>query len=342
MGSSIISERLLNQRLTSSTFHQPVDVVRWLGAVQSQDFNAAKWALGLRMPSATNAVIEDAFNRGEIVRTHVLRPTWHFVAPEDIRWMLALTGPRVNLRCGSGYRMYELDEQVLKRTNSVIAKALKNGKHRTRSELKAILNRAGVAADDSVRMGHILIRAELDGVVCSGPLRDKQFTYALFDERVPAGLKLSGDEALAELARRYFTSHGPATLADFVWWSGLTTEDARRGMALVDGQLNQTPNNAPGNRRSAHLLPAFDEYTVAYKNREILFDPDSQMSKWDAIGPTIIVNGKIVGRWKSKLDKKAVTITVNAAKTLKTPEQQAIAKAAKAHAAFYGLPVKIS
>jgi hypothetical protein len=308
---SVISARLRNHKLSSPTFNEPADVVRWYGVVQAQEFHQAKWALALRMRKATNATVEDAFNRGEILRTHLLRPTWHFVAPEDIRWMLQLTGPRVNLRCGSTYRQYELDAPVLKRSNRALTNALKGGKQLTRSELRAVLNRAGIAANDTVRFGHILLRAEQDGVVCSGPRRGNQFTYALLEERVPEGKRLSGDEALAELTRRYFTSHGPATLADFVWWSGLTTSDARRGIALLDRNLERieigeavywNSGSAPKpSRTSAHLLPAYDEYNVAYKQRQLVFDPNSvsQITNWGALGPTIIIDGRITGIWKT-------------------------------------------
>jgi Winged helix DNA-binding domain len=355
VNASIISARLRSHRLSSPTFQLPADVVRWFGAVQAQDFNAAKWALGLRMRTATNAVLEEAFNRGEIVRTHLLRPTWHFVAPEDIRWLLELTGPRVSLKCGAAYRAYELDAAVLKRSNVAITKALKGGKHLTRSELRAILNRAGIAADDSVRMGHILIHAEVARVVCSGPLRGRHFTYALLDERVPADRKLTRDEALAELTRRYFASHGPASLADFVWWSGLTTNDARTGIALLDRELRKlsiekttywSSDGRPGSQRNAgaHLLPAYDEYTVAYKNREIVFHPDaaSQLSAWGVLGPTIIVDGKIVGTWKSTFEKGSIKLALNSPKVLTKPEKQAITAAAESYAAFHAIPASVA
>src|SRR6185369_16429190 len=114
-------------------------VVRWFGAVQAQDFNAAKWALALRMRKATDGVIEEAFNKGEILRTHVMRPTWHFAAPEDIRWLLQLTAPRVNLRAGPNYRKFELDAEVLKRSNKIFTKVLQGGKHLTRATLKSAL-----------------------------------------------------------------------------------------------------------------------------------------------------------------------------------------------------------
>jgi hypothetical protein len=354
---AVISARLRSHKLPSATFERPADVVRWFAAVQAQEFHAAKWALALRMRNATNASLEEAFNRGEIVRTHLLRPTWHFVAPGDIRWLLQLTGPRVNLRCGANYRKYELDERLLKRSNRVLANALKGGKHLTRAELKAVLSRSGVNANDTVRMAHVLLRAELDGVVCSGPRRGNQFTYALLEERVPQCKPLSGDEALAELTRRYFMSHGPASLADFVWWSGLTTNDARRGIALLDRDLEQAKIDetvywsadaatktdrslkSPVPNTGAHLLPAYDEYNVAYKNRQLVFDGGTGITTWDALGPTVIVDGGIVGTWKGTLDQSSLQIVVNAARTLNKPEKNAIQKAAERYASFLGLPL---
>src|SRR6185369_4462037 len=219
--SDVLSQRLHNQKLSSSELEKPVDVVRWLGAVQAQDYHAALWALALRMRNATHAAVEAAFNHGEIIRTHVLRPTWHFVAPEDIRWLLQLTAPCINRRCSGTYRRFGLDDAVFKRSTKVFVKALRGGKHLTRAALRAAHNQAGIPADDTVRMGHLLLRAELDGLICSGPRLGKQFTYALLEERVPPGKTLTREEALAELTRRYFSSHGPATLQDFVWWSGL-------------------------------------------------------------------------------------------------------------------------
>lgn len=344
--SAIVYDRLRNHKLSSSTFKQPADVVRWLGAVQAQDFNAAKWALALRMRNATNDTVEDAFNRGEILRTHVLRPTWHFVAPEDIRWMLKLTAPRVNVRCGPNYRKYELDEKVFKRSNKVIATALKSGEHLTRAELKTALDRAGVACDDPIRLVHILLRAELDAIVCSGPRQGKQFTYALLEDRVPAARTLTHDEALAELTQRYFASHGPATLADFVWWSGLTTNDARRGIVLADRHLEKDlldetiywaakPSNSRRSVASTHLLPAFDEYNVAYKNRRIVFD-SAKTTNWDALGPTIIIDGRVAGTWTSTSQKDHLTITLNPSRPLKRREKLAIAAAAEQYRAFLG------
>lgn len=318
-------------------FRKPVEVVRWFGAVQSQDFEAAKWALALRMQSATNAAIEEAFNRGTILRTHVMRPTWHFVAREDIRWLLDLTAPGVNVRCGSGYRMFELDDAVFKRSRKVFERALRDGKHLSRAELRRKLNESGVAANDGVRMGHILIRAELDRVICSGPRIGKQLTYALFDERVPATKMIDRDEALAKLTRLYFRSHGPATLQDFVWWSGLSTAGAKRGLELVRLEKltveekvywNIRSSEAQGGSTTAHLLPVFDEYFVAYKDRESVFELQPGKSTWDSLGPAIVINGVAAGTWNKRL------VDLKFSRALKKTERLAIAQATARYAEF--------
>jgi len=343
--SDVLGHRLRNQKLSSPDFAEPAEVVRWFGAVQAQDFNGAKWALALRMREAKNAVIQRAYDEGRIVRTHVMRPTWHFVAREDIRWLLQLTAPRVNMKSGSAYRMFELDAATFKRSNKVIANALKGGKHLTRSELKTFLNRAGIAADNPIRLAHIVLRAELDRVVCSGPMAGKQFTYMLFDERVPASKTFGREEALAELARRYFKSHGPATVQDFVWWSGLTVTDANIAIELIDRDLRKemvaeklyvgprSRRTARPSKYSTHLLPAFDEYNVAYKARDLVIDGGAPLSTWDALGPMIIVDGKAVGTWKRAGNK---VITLNTSNALKKSQKLAIATAAERYTAFLG------
>ena len=315
--------------------------------MQSQDFEAAKWALALRIRNATNAAIEEAFNRGTILRTHVLRPTWHFVALEDIRWLLELTAPRVDLRCGPGYRTSELDNTVFKRSHKVLERALRDGKYLSRAELRRKLNEAGVEANDTVRMGHILIRAELDRVVCSGPRIGKQLTYALFEERVPATKTIDRDEALARLTRLYFRSHGPATLQDFVWWSGLTTADAKRGMELVERSIEKETigekvywsirsNEALGRSSSpVHLLPVFDEYFVAYKDREIVFGPPDGRASGDTLGPAVVINGVAAGIWKRTNDKKSIEVKFTRA--LRKAERVVVDQAVARYAEFLGL-----
>lgn len=344
----LVTQRLHNQKLSAPEFRKPVDVVRWFGAVQSQDFEAAKWALALRMQDATNTGIEEAFNHGKILRTHLLRPTWHFVAPDDIRWLLALTAPRVNLKCGPNYRKLELDDATFKRSRRVLESALRNGKRLTRAELRKRLNESGVAADDTIRLAHILIRAELDGIVCSGPRIGKQFTYALLDERVAGSEKIDRDEALAKLTRRYFRSHGPATLQDFSWWSGLIVADAKRGIETVRLEKAVIEDKVYWKLRSskapqqplnvAHLLPVYDEFFVAYKDRQIVFDSQDgvpSLTSWDLLGPTVIIDGVAVGTWKRTNDKKS--IEVNFIKALKKTERAAVAQAVTRYTEFVGL-----
>ena len=344
--SALVSQRLINQKLAFSNLKKPVEVVRWLGAVQAQDFGAAKWALGMRMLTATDALVEKAFNEGKILRTHVMRPTWHFVAPEDIRWLLQLTGPRVKANCGAYFRKLELDDALFKRTNRVLINALSGGKHLTRAALQKLLIKAGVDANDPIRLSHICLRAELDQVVCSGPRIGKQFTYALFDERVPATKPLDRDEALAKLAQRYFTSHGPATLQDFVWWSGLTVKDAQLSIALAGGRLEKVLINtkdywiSPGAQStqplySAHLLPAFDEYTVAYKDRQD-FVAQQSMTKMGLLGPLIVTGGHLAGTW----DKKSGTIALRPLRALTKSDTAAIAAAVARYETFLGTPLQ--
>lgn len=353
----IALERLTNQRLSSPELKKAAEVVRWMGAVQAQDYNAAKWALGIRMRSATDEIIEKAFAAGEILRTHVMRPTWHFVTPADIRWLLKLTAPRVNAANGHYYRKLELDEAVFKRTNKAIANALSGGRQLTRNLLRSAVQRAGVSTDDPLRFNYILVRAELDGVICSGARQGKQFTYALLDERVPETQHLSRDEALANLTRRYFTSHGPAALPDFVWWSGLSVKDANSGLDLVqrhllkeviDGKTYWRSSSVPTLKRSegdAHLLPAFDEYLVSYKDRSAAFEaknrketPGGNMT----LGPVVVIRGRVIGSWTRSLGEKSVRITLNHFAPVSKTERQLVANAADRYGVFLGKTVVLA
>lgn len=221
----LVRRRFHNQKLARSRFHRPAEVVAWLGAIQAQDYAGAKWAIGLRSTGLRDAGIEQAFNEGAILRTHLMRPTWHFVTPADIRWILALTAPRVHAVNAYSYRKFGLDRGIFARSRVAFERALQGGKQLTRLELASVLGRAGIPAE-SLRLAYLMMQAELDGVICSGARRGNQFTYALLDERAPHVKNLEREEALAELTRRYLSSHGPATLSDYVWWSGLTARDA--------------------------------------------------------------------------------------------------------------------
>ena len=354
----IAHQRLHNQLITQRTFEKPGDVVEWLGAVQAQDYAAAKWAVGLRLQGTTDDDIEQAFTCGAILRTHLMRPTWHFVSPADIRWILALTAPRVNAVNAYYYRKLALDDAVFMHSNAVLAKALQGGKQLTRPELASVLQQAGIATDDLQRFTHIMMRAELDGIVCSGARRGKQFTYALLDERAPQARTLDRDEALAEFARRYFRSHGPATLQDFVWWSGLTVADARAGLEMVTSQLihevvdgqtywfSMSTPSAKDLSPTVCLLPNFDEYIVGYTDRSAVFDA-SHTNKIDPRGNvlfnhTIVMDGRVVGTWKRTIKKDAVIITPSLFTPLNDAETRAFAASANRYSAFLDMSVNVT
>jgi DNA glycosylase AlkZ-like len=352
----IARQRLHNQALIETAFSKPRQVVRWLGAVQAQDYAAAKWALALRLQDATDDDIERAFTEGAILRTHVMRPTWHFVAPEDIRWLLALTAPRVHAANSYQYRRLELDKSTIKRSNAAIARALRGGQQLTRTELASVLQKAGIDARN-LRLGYLIIRAELDGVICSGARRGKQFTYALLDQRAPASKILDRDEALAELTRRYLTSHGPSTEEDFRWWSGLARADVRSGIELIkrqlassviDGTIYWSVPSAPlakNRSQSVHLLPNFDEYIVGYTDRSAIFD-SFHTDKLDAranplFQHTIVINGQIKGTWKRVFKKNQVAVELHPFAPLTKDERNAVVAAAQKYAKFLGLPVAL-
>ncbi len=352
----VAQRRLYSQGLAGEKFERPEEVVGWMGAVQAQDYPAAKWALGLRLRDAVDADVERAFAEGRILRTHVMRPTWHFVLPADIRWLLALTGPRVNAGNASNYRALELDDGLIARGHDVLAKALEGGKELTRPELGAIFQQAGIDVTDLRRLSHLMMRAELDGVICSGGRRGKQFTYALLDERAPHARVLERDEALAELTLRYFTGHGPALVKDFVWWSGLTTGDAKAGIEMVrprllhetiDGQTYWFADSAPLSEYTsptAYLLPNFDEYGVAYRDRSALVHPSSEKpDPRDSfyLGNLVVVDGKAVASWRRTTRRDALAVTTQPVTTLTEAETHAITTAANRFGAFLGMPVTI-
>lgn len=337
--------RLFNQRLAGRGFQRPAEAVAWLGAVQAQDFAGAKWALGQRLQAATDAEVEQAFNQGAILRTHPMRPTWHFVVPADIRWLLALTGARVAARNAYRYRQLELDAADFRRSQTTFNQALAGGRALTREELRAGLHQAGLDTQGQ-RMAYLLMHAELDGLICSGPRRGKQFTYMLLEERVPPAALLERDQALAELLRRYFQSHGPATVHDFVWWSELTVADARRGLEGLKGELASevidgraywfsAAERAPaGEPEAAYLLPNYDE-CGSYKDRGAFFDP----ARYGEFGLShaLLLNGRVAGSWRRTLKKDAIVIETDFFEPPTPAERSAVAAAAERYGAFLGL-----
>ena len=292
--------------------------MRALGAVQAQDYLGASWAIAQRTTGLTETDVEREIASGAIVRTHVLRPTWHFVLPEDVRWMLELTAPRVRGAMAFYNRYHELDATVFRKSHAAIERALRDGDYRTRAELSAAVTRAGIVC--SGRLVGLLLQAELDRVIISGQRRGKQSTYALFEERVPAAPARERDEALHDLTRRYFATRGPATVQDFAWWSGLTIADAKRGVETAGSFLTRELHDGaarwhvPSSRaarstRVAHLLPNFDEYFVGFRDRSAIAERLRGVvadTRVDALmGNVVCVDGQIVGGWRRTLGKTA-------------------------------------
>jgi hypothetical protein len=356
MSIDVIAARLHNQRLTASTLRRPEDVVTWLGAVQAQDYAGARWATGQRMLDATDASIEQAFDAGRILRTHILRPTWHFVAPADLRWMLALSAPRVHRANGFAYRSSSLTPKSVAKGADVICRALEGHQHLTRVELAAHLRRARLP-DTGVALAYIVMHAELEGLICSGPRRGKQFTYALIDERVPPGARLDAGEALVALTRRYFTSHGPATLRDFVWWSGLTMAQARSGLATLGGTIetaeidgrrhwwagDASPSTSRGH--SMYLLPNYDEFLIAFKDRQWSASATTLAPRF---GPAmqhphqVVSDGRVEGSWRRTLRPSGTVVDVVPYRRLTRGERAALTVAADRFAAYLEMPVTLT
>jgi hypothetical protein len=345
---AIIHRRLHAQRLASRHFARPAKAVHWLGAMQAQEFAEAKWSIGERVVGSTDADMEDAFARGEILRTHVLRPTWHFVTPADIRWMLRLTAPRVHAANRYMYRKLELSDDVLARAHAAIAWALEAHEAQTRAELADALREAGIVADGP-RLGYILMHAELEQLVCSGPRRGKQHTYASFDRRVPAGRELARDEALAELTLRFFRSRGPATVRDFTSWSGLTVADAEAGLRLTEGRLDAEIDDdgipwiaPPGDGEpapGAFLIPMYDEMVSGYKDLRIVLA--KQPPREGMLSRPIVIDGRTVGSWKRTVTNRAATVEATLFTGLSAADESALQGVVERFGRFMQLPAAL-
>lgn len=342
----IISIRLRNQQLVNASLRDPIDIVRWLGAVQSQDYAGGKWGLASRSGGITDETIDKLFDDGKILRTHVLRPTWHFVLPEDIRWMIELTEPRITAFSSKYFSDLGLDKSVLKRSNRIIVKAFEQSEFLTKNDLAIALEKGKVDTSD-LRLTHLIFRAELDRLICSGPRRGKQQTYALFDQRAPNARVLKRDEALGELAIRYFTSRGPATVKDFGWWSGLNAADSRKAVDIVkslflqevmNGETFYFSSHVNGDmkkKKQVHLLPAWDEYTVAYKDRSLVIDPRFESSSGHGIfSPIVVVDGRIKGTWRRDLKPGSVEVEVKYFTALSKQSREKVKATAKLYADF--------
>lgn len=352
MTAAITGRRLHTQRLAGPKFPTPAAVVAFLGAVQAQDFFPALWALGLRTERATEASVEQAITDRQLVRTWPLRGTIHFVTPADVRWMLQLSAPRA-LKMNARHRELGLDEATFAQARRVMERALGDGQPRPRPALRQALDDAGISTAGQ-RGIHLLGRLAQEGLICIGPRQGKQQTFVWLDAWLPPAPALTRDEALAELARRYFTSHGPATIADYAWWSGLAPAEARAGLEMVKPELTQATAgeqiywSAPASSGeaapspTAHLLPVYDEYTVAYKDRSAILSPEYAAREDSGNGifrAPMLIDGQIVGTWTRQLRKGTVIISPHPFRSLSDVEAEALAGAAERYGAFLGLAV---
>ena len=348
--------RMFSQQLSCPVFEHPKDLVAWMGAIQAQDYPMSKWAVGTRLKTPTLQAVNAALQRGEILRTHVMRPTWHLVVAEDIRWMLSLTAPRLKAAYNSYAKGRGLDitPQLYEQNKSLIIKILEGNKSLTRQEIETALIQTGsIQADneaDKLHVKYSIELAEVEGVVCSGIDKGNKPTYALLDERVPPVRELHREEALARLAERYFKSHSPASLNDFTWWSGLTISEARQAIGLIEKELitdrftdqklyvHESLKEAVTPQENAlHLLPSFDEYLISYKDRTAVLQPEHHPKAFNNFGtfyPVILHKGKIVGNWNKVTRKGALTVETSFFDPKTRISQKLLEKAAKRYLHF--------
>ena len=316
--------RLLNQQLLNPLFREPKELVSWMGAMQAQNYSMVKWAVGMRLKSVTIQAVEKALHEGEILRTHVMRPTWHLVAAEDIRWMLKLSAQRIISANDSFAKGYDLDipNELYTKAHDLLEKILCGKKSLTKQEIAEHFNRSGIVADNH-RMTRFMARAEQEGIICSGENRGSKCTYALLEERVPPMPELTKDESLARLARSYFRSHSPAVLQDFIWWSGLPISDAKQAVYLIASELTteqwkeqtwyihdtcRTRGKLSGH---IHLLPSYDEYLLGYKDRTDVLPKEHYPKAFTNNGlfyPVILHEGQVIGNWSKSAKKGSASI----------------------------------
>lgn len=345
--------RLHTLRLAGQTYPSPAAVVAGLLAVQAENHRQAAWAVATRTPGNTEAQFARLFDEGVILRTHVLRPTWHLVRPEDIRWLVELTAPRVSRVMRQLQRNLHLDDAVLDASAEVITDALSGGVQLTRGALGERLRDAGLPAEGQ-RLGVMVTNAELSALVCSGAMQGQHHTYALLDERAPTARRLDRDEALAELVLRYFTGHGPATERDLAYWATMTLTDVRAGLAAVADHLDHVDHAGrtywfahpppAGTRLSprAHLLQILDEYHNGYQNSRHVLDADGLVPRGRAAtAGMVLVDGQMVGGMRRTLGGKDVTFELGLFRDLADDELDAVHAAADRYGRFLGLDATV-
>jgi hypothetical protein len=321
----ISNRRLLSQQIADPQYKTPAQIVSWMGAMQAQDYIMAKWAIGVRLINTSEKIIEEAIDKGEILRTHVLRPTWHFVSPDDIYWMTKLTAAKIKTSLKSRHKQLEITDSILKKSIGIIEKEMADGVSMSRNELAQKFHEKGIKTDEN-RLSHILFCAEFEGVICSGPIKENRPTYSLLSYRVPKRKDLGRDESLAELAKRYFTSHAPATIQDFSWWSNLSLTEIKRAVETVKSDFSTEETDTgkyllPDSfswdkipKSSVHLLPAYDEFLISYRDRSHSLHATHNKRTISSNGiffPIVVINGQVAGVWQRSVQKNKLVVSVN-------------------------------
>lgn len=326
----------------------PIEVVRGRLAIQAQDHRPALWSVGQRCATTSEAELGAHFDAGGLIRTHVLRPTWHLVAPEDLRWLLELTAPRVHRANGTVYRNHGLDPATRHRGSEVIAGALRGGRHLTRSQLAEVLSDAGLPSL-GIGLGYLIMHAELSQIVCSGPMQGPKHTYMLIDDRVPPTPRLDPDQAVIELVRRYLVGHGPATVGDLAWWSSLTLDALRRGIDEIADEVRRfdvddttwlaigmPPTEVP-TAPQIDLLPTFDEYIIGFSDTRRLVVPGTMPeSSPGRFTNTVVLDGLVVGGWRRTFRPGTVEVEVRLDLDLTRQQQDALEATVARYGAFVG------
>jgi hypothetical protein len=317
--------------------------------MQAQDFLGAKWSVGLRSRNVSDTDVDQALANRTIIRTWPMRGTLHFVSRDDVRWMLALLPPRVLAASKGRWQRLGLNDKIFAQSRKVFTQALRGGRHLTRDEMYQALERAKISTANQ-RGYHLLWRNAQEGLICLGPSRGKQQTFVLLDDWVPAAKPLQREEALAKLVLRYFVSHGPATVKDFVWWSGLTGKDAQGGIEAnasqlvseeVEGNTYWMGRRMPASKPKSpavQLMPGFDEYILGYTDRSPVLDPRHSKKIYSSVNllfnPTIVIDGRIEGTWKRVIRQEAVDLTLNPFKKLSEAEAHALRGAIQRYGEF--------
>ncbi len=343
-------QRLYNQHLISPRVSTPLEVTDHFGAIQGQDYAGSKWALALRIPGCTEAMVSEAIRNRQVVRTWLMRGTLAFASAGNLHWMLALLGPDLVKARGSRRTELGLTTEILQRCRSAFAEALRGGRILTRDEAYSVINACG-ASSEGQRGYHILSHLALEGLLCFGPPSGNKDTFVLLDEWVPKSDPLTRPQALSRLAMLYFSSHGPATLQDFAWWSGLKMTDARLGLLGIEdtlesvesgGRIYRMPKNPaiPIPEEQALLLPGFDEYLLGYKDRSDVLDPtrsrDICPGNNGMFFPTIILQGRVAGTWKREIKRNQVKIALNPFSGLSGEDRTLIETAAGRYGEYLG------